>query len=133
MADKENVNKEAETDVLELLLSADPHVPEKELVMARLSEELGCEVKFKIRAMSYNAITEFVRGNDDSTLRVILEGLVSPDLKDSRLLAKYKAATPLELLKNPAFLQPGEVENLSIEIERLSGYRPDTFRETIKN
>lgn len=133
MAEKENVMTEAEPDVLELLLSAAPQVPEKELVMTRLSKELKKEVRFKIRAMSYSTVSEFIRGKDDSSFLVVLEGLISPNLKDPRLLAKYNAATPLELLKNPAFLLPGEVENLSIEIERLSGYTNGTFKEVVKN
>lgn len=133
MDNKENTVVETETDILELLLSATPKLPEKELVMTRLSDELGVEVRFRIRALSYTTITEFIRGKGDFDLRVVMEGLVSPSLKDTRLLMKYNAATPLELLKKTEFLLPGEVAELALEINQLSGYGDETFKEVIKN
>jgi hypothetical protein len=120
-------------DIIDLLLSNSPKVPEKELRMDRLSEELGTDVVFKIRALSYNTVAKFVRGKDESELCIVLEGLVSPNLKDGRLLEKYKAATPMELLKTNNFLLPGEVAELALRIEQLSGYRANAFEEVIKN
>lgn len=125
---------EENTGLLELLLAGRlEEPPEKLLKMSRLSKELGRPVNFKIRALSYNQINEFVRGKEDSELLIVLEGLAEPDLRDKRLLAKFGALTPLELLRDKRFLRPGEVISLSRQIEQLSGYREDVFEDAIKN
>lgn len=121
------------TNVLDLLLNASVELPTKKVKMKRLSKALGSEFSITLQALSYNQVVEYIRDKDDSELRILLEGIVDPDLKDSRLLSKYNAATPLELLKNPRFLLPGEVTGLSREIEELSGYRQTTFSEIKKN
>lgn len=125
--------EEKKTDIIELLLSTGCNRPEKELKMTRLSQELGQDVVFKIRALSYNAVNEFIKGKDDIEPYIVLEGLVSPDLKDTRLLAKYHALTPVELLRDARFLRAGEVFSLAKEIEELSGYNGNIYEEIAKN
>lgn len=128
-----DVSKRTTTDLLELLLSASCQLPEKELKMGRLSKELGTDVIFKIRGLSFNQIDEYVKNKEDSEINIILEGLVSPNLKDARLLQKFGAFTPAELLRDQRFLRPGEVLKLAVEIERLSGYSDNIFEEITKN
>ena len=55
---------------------------------------------------------------------------MDPDPKASELKERYGGATPAETLK--ALLLPGEIEDLSREVERLSGYRGDTIQK-LKN
>ena len=132
----EKKNAEAmneETNLLDLLLSAKSPVLEKQIEMKRMSEELGQPVVFKIKALSYNTLNEFINGKSDPDLRTVMEGLVAPDLKDASLLDKYEAATPMELLKDLRFIRPGEITHLAIEIQKLSGYSKDIFGDVVKN
>ena len=55
---------------------------------------------------------------------------MAPSFKDPGLMAKYHAATPLDVIQ--ALLLPGEIEDLSQAVERLTGYRQVTIRE-LKN
>lgn len=121
-------------NILDLLLSKTPQYPEKSVKMARLSKELGEEVVFKIRALPYTAVQDYIKSDaEDSDINIVLGGLVEPDLKDSRLLNKYGAVTPAELLRDARFLRPGEVLKLSNEIGKLSGFGEKVFEEIEKN
>ena len=57
--------------------------------------------------------------------------MTAPNLRDKALLEKHHAPTPAELVKG--LLLPGEIEDLSREVERLSGYRTATLEEVKKN
>lgn len=125
-------------DVLEILLAADEKIieklPEKEIEVTRLSEACGEPVIFKLRGMSYNRVAE-IKAMASSTetaeekvdLRILLAGVVSPNLKSKELQAKFGAPTPAELVKK--MLLAGEIADISSEIERLSGYRRKTIRD----
>ena len=64
------------------------------------------------------------------SVHIVLAGVISPDLKSEELKKKYNAVTPVELVKN--MLLPGEIEDISREIEKLSGYRTTTIEEIKK-
>lgn len=115
-----------------LLLNLDPpKLPEKEIKIKRLTKLCGADVSFKIRALPYSRVADVRRvAGDDMSIDIILAGVVSPDFKDGRLLAKYKAVTPAELVK--AMLLPGEIEDVSREIEKLSGFRTVTIEDIKK-
>lgn len=49
-----------------------------------------------------------------------------PNLRSEELMRAHDAPTPIELIKS--ILRPGEIEDISIQIEKLSGYRTDTVR-----
>jgi len=119
-------------DTLELLLRADiPDLPEKEFKIKRLSSICGAPVIFRIRALPYNRAAELTRDQkDDMNVHILLAGVVEPNLKSKELMEKYKAATPAELVKK--MLLPGEVEDISRAVERLSGYRTSTVEEIKK-
>ena len=68
--------------------------------------------------------------SEDLSVHIVLSGVVSPDLKDPALQAKFGGATPAETVK--ALLLPGEIEDLSRAVERLCGYRTATIEE-VKN
>ncbi len=121
-------------NTLDLLLKMEiPNAPEKQVKQKRLSKECGGNVIFTVRALSYSRAAEIQeehRFDGDMPIFILLEGLASPDLKSPELLAKYAAPTPAELLKK--MLLPGEIEDLSREVEKLSGYRIDTLEEVKK-
>lgn len=120
-------------DALQLLLSREKMLPvqEKEVKIKRLSPKGQEPVVFSLRSLSYNRVAELKKiGGEDMKLHILLAGIKSPDLKNQELLDKYGAATPLDLLK--ILLLPGEIEDLSLAVERLSGYRVDTIEEIKK-
>ena len=120
-------------DVLDLLLNAEPQkLPEKEYKIKRLSKETGGDVVFKLRALPFSRVAEVRKRDDDErNVFIVLAGVVSPDLKNQALQDKYNAATPAELVKN-LFL-PGEIDDLALRIERLSGYKTAVTEEVKKN
>jgi len=119
-------------DALELLLKSDiPNLPEKEYKLKRLSEICGAPVIFKLRALPYNRAAEIGKEQkDDINVHILLAGVISPDLKDKELLNKYNAITPADMVKK--MLLPGEIEDISRAVERLSGYRATTIEEIKK-
>ncbi len=120
-------------NVLDLLLGMEKaKLPEKSVKLKRLSKACGADVVFTLRALPYNRVAEIKEtASDDMTVDILLAGVVSPSLRDKGLLDKYHAPTPAELVK--ALLLPGEIEDLSREVERLSGYRTATVEEVKKN
>lgn len=119
-------------DVLSLLLQAPiPEMPEKGYKLKRLSSICGSPVIFKLKGLPYNRAMELTKTQmDDLNVHILLAGVVEPNLRDTELLAKYEAATPGELVKK--MLLPGEIEDLSRAIEKLSGYREITIEEIKK-
>jgi hypothetical protein len=117
---------------LDLLLKAEiPDLPEKEVKLKRMSAICGEPVIFKIKALPYNRATDLIKNQpEDINVHIVLGGTVEPNLKDKDLLTKYRAETPAELIKK--MLLPGEIEDLSREIEKLSGYRKVTLEEIKK-
>lgn len=126
---------EQEASILSLLLEgALPDVrrerPRKQYEVKRLSKLLGRPVVFTLQGLPYGRVHELQRLSEDLECHIVLEGCVEPSFRDPALLAKYQAATPLDVLQ--AMLLPGEISDLSRAIERLTGFRQNTIRE-IKN
>lgn len=118
---------------LELLLNTDnPKLPEKEIKLKRLSKELNGDVIFKIKALTYNEVAEIkdIHSGPDMEVHIMLAGVISPSLRSEELKRKYNAPTPVEMIK--VMLLPGEIEDISREIEKLSGYRVATVEEIKK-
>ena len=102
--------------ILDLLLKPETPNVRKSLPTARYRVKRLSELK---ESMS-----------EDLSVHIVLSGVVSPDLKDPALQAKFGGATPAETVK--ALLLPGEIEDLSRAVERLCGYRTATIEE-VKN
>lgn len=79
---------------------------------------------------SYGRVQDISRLDQDAELQILLAGCIDPDLKSTPLQHKFGGITPAETLK--AMLLPGEIADLSREVERLSGYRRATI-EKVKN
>lgn len=135
----ENRIAEERTDMqpsaLELLLgekvvNVAKNLPTEKYEVTRLSEAAGAPVVFTLSALPYGRVQDMKRLEKDSELQILLAGCVDPDLKDAALQVKFGGITPAETLK--AMLLPGEIADLSAEVERLSGYRRATITK-VKN
>lgn len=123
--------------VLDLLLRGDlPDVrktlPEKRVEVTRLSELSGGPVVFTLRALTYDETRRLQdKPREDQAVSAVLYGCKDPDFRDKRLLDPEKGvATPPDVIK--ARLTAGEIDELYIEIQKLSGYLQRTLAE-VKN
>lgn len=120
-------------DTLELLLKANPaNLPEKQIKIKRLSKAVGGDVIFHLKALTYDRVADIknIHSGGDMEVHILLAGVTSPDLKSEELKKKYNAITPAEMVKN--MLLAGEIEDISREIEKLSGYRITNVEELKK-
>ena len=117
---------EKKMNVLDVLLRADlpdmrKDLPEKRIEMIRLSDLAGAPVEFTLRGLTYKQVRELQDRSEDRSAYGVLYGCVDPNWKDPKLLDKEKGlVTPIDVIK--AKLLPGEIEDLYIEIQLLSGY-----------
>lgn len=128
--------EEKQMDLVSLLLRPELPNVQKELPTARyrvkrLSELLDTDVVFTLKGLPYGKVQKLRESmSDDVSVQILLQGCVEPNLKDPALKERYGGATPAETVK--AMLLPGEIEDLSREVERLCGYRKLTIEE-VKN
>lgn len=122
--------------VLDFLLNGDlPDVrkklPEKRVRINRLSKIAGHDVIFTLRGIPYKDIRQVQKKTDAIAVNMVLEGCVEPNFHDERLLNPEKSiATPIDAIT--AMLTPGEIDELSVEIQMLDGYIVRTLSE-VKN
>ena len=131
------MENEKKASVLDLLLRPElPDVrkvlPEKQVEVKRLTELAGEPVVFTLRAMTYNETRQlYDKPREDQALSAVLYGCKDPDFRDKRLLdSENGIVTPLDAIK--ARLFAGEIDELHIEIQKLSGYLRRTLAE-VKN
>lgn len=131
------------SSTLDLLLGIDPAKlkrPVKQVELTRLSEAAGDKVVFTIQALTLSEEEEISEISDRSgekdpvTVRIftVLKGVIAPDLKAAKLLERYGAATPKELLESGKLLQSGEIAHLYSQISELSGYSENAVAD-LKN
>ena len=87
----------------------------------------GNPVVFRIRELSYDKVRELQDMNTgkDLAAAIITAGVVEPNLRDERLQQACGAVTPYEVVRK--MLRAGEIEDLQVAIEKLSGYRGSTL------
>ena len=131
------MENEKKVSVLDLLLRPElPDVrrvlPEKQVEVKRLTELAGEPVVFTLRALSYKEIRDIQdKRREDQAVSAVLYACKDPDWRDQRLLSAVSGAvTPLDVIQ--ARLSPGEIDELYVEIQKLSGYINRTLRE-VKN
>lgn len=130
-------------NTLDLLLKLDESKikkPTKQVEIRRLSEALGEKVIFTCQAVTANKMAEIQEmvldvktqqiDVQEMQIMTVLAGVKEPNLKDKKLLEKFNAPTPKELLQK--LLLSGEITNLYNVISELSGYGPNSVAE-IKN
>ena len=116
-----------EQDVMDLLLGLGPKgMRTQKIKMRDLSKRAGTDVVFTVRELGYNEIKDIHRmeggrPDGDIAVAVVLAAVREPNLRAAELRERYSAPTPAELL--PKMLSAGEIDELAMRIERLSGYR----------
>lgn len=105
-------------------------LPTKKVKIKRLSELTKQNWVVTLRALPYGRVEDIKGAGGDTDIPIVLAGMVGPDPKDEALLKRFDAVTPAEALK--ALLLPGEIADLALEIERLTGYRQRTI-DDVKN
>lgn len=116
-----------EQDVMDLLLGLGPKgMRTQKIKMRDLSKRAGTDVVFTVRELGYNEVKDIHRmeggrPDGDIAVAVVLAGVREPNLRAAELRERYSAPTPAELL--PKMLSAGEIDELAMRIERLSGYR----------
>lgn len=114
---------------------------EKELVISeRFKDKSGKVQKVKIKGLSTDEVQKIVKesgrlGEDDYQLtkRLVVECLVSPDLRNKALCDYYKVYEPDEVLMK-IFSEPNEYTKLAQEVSNLLGIKNDKqLREEAKN
>ena len=103
-------------------------LPKAKYEVKRLSALAGEKVVLTLHALPYGKTQQLKDMEQDQAVHILLAGC--PELADSALTQKFGGATPVETIK--AMLLPGEIEDLSHAVERLTGYRKATIRE-VKN
>ena len=127
---------EKKLSTLDVLLRSDlpdmrKDLPEKKVEITRLSLLAGEPVEFTVRALTYKQVRELQDRSEDRSAYGVLYGCVNPNWKDPKLLNKENGlVTPIDVIK--AKLLPGEIEDLYIEIQLLSGYLRRTISD-VKN
>ncbi len=127
---------EKKQSVLDVLLRSDlpdmrKDLPEKKVEITRLSLLAGEPVEFTVRALTYKQVRELQDRSEDRSAYGVLYGCVNPNWRDPKLLDKEKGlVTPIDVIKSK--LLPGEIEDLYIEIQLLSGYLRRTISD-VKN
>lgn len=118
--------------VLDTLLRMDiPKPRTKEIRVKRLSELAGEGVTLTLRELSYSEVARIRElAENDADVHVVLKGVADPVFRDKGLLEKYEAASPAELVKK--LLSAGEIAEIAIQVEKLSGYRVQTVEEVKK-
>lgn len=123
-------------DPLQVLLSSDlpdmrENLPHAMVELPRLSELAGAPVLFEVRGLTYKEIREIREIGKDQSLHGVLAGCVSPNFHDPGLLDQERhILSNLDAVR--ARLLPGEIEDLFIKINHLSGYMRTTIRD-VKN
>lgn len=103
-------------------------LPTARYEIKRLSRALGEPVTVELRALPYGKAQELRSMEQEQDIHILLAGC--DELKNPALQGRFGGATPAETVK--AMLLPGEIAELSLAVERLSGFRRNTIRE-IKN
>lgn len=103
-------------------------LPRKSVEVVRLSRILKEPVVFQLHGLPYGRVEELQSLSRGAELQILLAGCDM--LRDPALMARYDGETPAEAVKR--LLLPGEIADLSREVEKLCGYRMTTIRE-VKN
>lgn len=103
-------------------------LPEKLVEVSRLSEAAGQAVVFRLRGLTYDQVRKIQdKTREDQAAYGVLYGCADPDW---RKLTGDGLATPIDAIK--ARLLSGEIDELYMEVQKLSGYLRRMIRD-VKN
>lgn len=115
-------------DTLTMLLANELPAPQtKEVRVKRLCKAFGEPFVLTLKQIPVKRLREIQQMGDLEAMNIatILEGVASPNLRDTRLTEKYNVPTP-DLVISIIF-DPGEIDEIAGEIEEMSGYRKRTL------
>lgn len=109
-------------NILDILLNNElPEQENKEVLIKRLSKAWETDVVIELKPVSFDRVNEIIKMDDENyKIHMILAGDAKGIFKNKTLMEKYNVPTPAELIKK-LFL-PGEIMELELQVERLSGY-----------
>lgn len=132
---------------LQDFLNANPvdNLMDEVVVSDRFKDKEGSLLKFKIKAMSSNAFEDTRKRSmkmgrknrveldlQQFNSSIIIENTLEPNFRDAASIQKLGCMTPEEYLNK--VLLPGEIVELSNQIQKLSGFRSmDELVEEAKN
>ena len=106
-------------------------LPERKVEISRLSALVGEPVMFTLRGLTYDQVRRIMdKPTKEQAIYGVMYGCVDPIWKNAPLDKEKGIATQVDAAK--AMLLSGEVDDLYIEIQRLSGYRRRTLSD-VKN
>lgn len=107
-------------------------LPEKRVEVPRLSGLAGAPAVFTLRALNYDQVRRVQeKPVGEQAAWGVLYGCAEPNWRDQRLLDPERGiVTPMDAIK--ARLLSGEIDDLYIEVQKLSGYLRRTVAD-IKN
>ena len=128
-------------DLLEADVKKVTEQPKKKVEVKRLSERFGKKMEMELTTISPQRHAEIerqavqigkkggVKDIDIFFLQVmtVIEGTVDPNFKDKKLLEKFGAATPKDMVTK--LLLSGEIADLYNDINELSGYEREDDEE----
>lgn len=122
---------EKQTSIVDLICGMDiPSAPTAEVKIKRLSELAGQDIRFTVKAISYNKLNEINRFDDEYDVNTVRLGVIEPNLTDQKLLDKFDAVTPNDLIKK--MLLPGEIVAIARKVEKISGFEKFSVEEIKK-
>jgi hypothetical protein len=129
----------------QLLINADKNkltMPEKEVEMVRLSQQLEQEIHFTLKgisskkleslredATSITADGEELDGKEFVT-SLLIEGIVEPNFRDKEFQKSFGTKSAKELVSE--LLNDAEQMELAEHIQKLSGFGVENVREVVK-
>ena len=106
-------------DIVQLLLGGEVRNEEiHEVKLNRFSQNE--DVVLKIKNIGYEKMQEILEMRENSAVHIVLAGDAEGVFRNKEIMQHYNAATPVELIKK--VLRPGEINAVSNEILKLSGY-----------
>lgn len=135
-----------EKSVLDILLAGTVRNVQKEpetatMEVKRLSKLFGAPVVLEVRGLTFNEVAD-LKGDKHMDVKIVHTATVTPIFSDVRLARKmgllaededWGAHGVLQTDLVTALLTPGEIEEISRRVQRLSGYLQLTVTEVKKN
>lgn len=109
------------TDLKALLMALPNRKKETcKIRMKRLSKEAGEPICFALTALDYDDVAWIKSMGGDMDAEIVLKGVLEPKFTDPEFAKSQGETLAREALKK--YLSPGEIEDVSRRIQKLSGY-----------
>jgi hypothetical protein len=129
----------------QLLINADKNkltMPEKQVEMVRLSQQLEQEIHFTLRGISSKKLeslredaTNITKDGEELdgkefVTNLLIEGIIEPNFREKELQKNFGVRSAKELVSE--LLNDAEQMELAEHIQKLSGFGVENVREVVK-